>query len=70
MTIRKHKMPELRMSTAATKKMRAIMKRNGLSQVKLAEILGITQGSVSNWFNVTGSVPREHFEVLKKKGWN
>jgi len=52
------------------KKMKRVMKKNKLSQVKLSEILGISQSAVSSWFRLNvGSIKSKHFDVLRDKGY-
>lgn len=59
--------------TPDTKKMLNIMKRHKLTMMKLAEILGIGQSTVSNWFhektNIKGIIKKRYFEMLKLKGY-
>ena len=54
-------------------KMQKIMKKYNLSQVRVAEICGITQTGVSNWFSTiknTRGIKKTYFEILSKKGYS
>lgn len=49
------------------------MKKHNLSQVRVAEICGITQTAVSNWFSTfknTKGIKNTYFEMLNKKGYS
>lgn len=53
-------------------KMAKIMKKHKLSQVKLSEILGMSQAGVNNWFKPRTSVKgikKKYFDILSKKGF-
>jgi DNA-binding transcriptional regulator YiaG len=54
-------------------KMKKIMKKHDLSQTKIAQICGITQTGVSNWFSDnknTKGIKTAYFEMLAKKGYS
>lgn len=69
--MRRKKLPPL--STPDVNKMRKIMKKNNLTQMKLAEIIGISQGTVQGWFtasrNLKGRIKKIYFEILKSRGY-
>ncbi len=54
-------------------KMKKIMKKHNLTQLKISELCGLSQAGVSNWFdtcrNVKG-VKKAYFEMLAKKGYS
>jgi DNA-binding transcriptional regulator YiaG len=54
-------------------KMVKIMKKHKLSQLKLSEILEISQAGVNNWMkpnsNVKG-IKKKYFDMLAKKGFS
>jgi DNA-binding transcriptional regulator YiaG len=53
-------------------KMKKIMKKYDLSQVKVAKICGLSQPGVSEWFRTnknTKGVKKDYFEILAKKGY-
>lgn len=62
-----------RLLTPDTRKMIAIMNRNGLTQLALAKHLDISQATVSGWFkassNIKGKIKKIYFESLKSKGF-
>ncbi len=54
-------------------KMVKIAKKYKLTQLKIAELIGITQSGVNNWFNpktCIQGIRTEYFEILKKKGYS
>lgn len=59
-------------STKDVKRMLRILKRNGLTQQKVADLLKIGQSTISSWFtskNLTGKINPLYFEKLKAKGY-
>lgn len=59
--------------TKDTKRMLEIMRRYGLSQLTLAKVLGISNGTVNGWLhrktNLKGKIRSIYFEMLKMKGY-
>ena len=53
-------------------KMIKIMKKHGLSQVRVASLLGLSQAGVNNWLkpktNCRG-IKKKYFDILEKKGF-
>lgn len=53
-------------------KMIKIMKKHSLTQLRIAELCGLSQAGVSNWFDTrrnTKGVKQAYFEKLAKKGY-
>lgn len=48
------------------------MKKHSLTQLRIAELCGLSQAGVSNWFDTrrnTKGVKQAYFEKLAKKGY-
>ncbi len=61
------------LDTPDVKKMLKIIKKYKLTQTKLANIIGISQGTIQGWFfkstNIRGKIKPLYFEVLQMNGY-
>jgi hypothetical protein len=61
------------LQTKDTKRMLKVMDKHDLTQLQLAKILDISQGTVNGWFhrktNLQGKIKQIYFDMLKFKGY-
>lgn len=53
-------------------KMEKLMKKHKLTQVKVADICGISQSGVNNWFNprtCVRGIKKKYFDIMVSKGY-
>ena len=69
----KLKIRETYLRTKDTNKMLSIMNKYAFTQLTLAKILEISQGTVNGWFhrktNLQGKIKKIYFDALKTKGY-
>lgn len=69
----KIKLANTKLNTPDVKRLLAIMKRHELTQLDLAKILEMSQGTINGWLyaktNPTGKIKKLHFSILKIKGY-
>lgn len=62
-----------KLNTPDCKRMLAIMRKHKWTQCDLAKAIGISQGTISDWFyhetNITGTIKTLYFSILKQKGF-
>jgi DNA-binding transcriptional regulator YiaG len=69
----KIKLANTKLNTPDVKRLLRIMKKHSMTQLSLAKILEMSQGTINGWFyaksNPRGKIKKLHFNILKIKGY-